>query len=191
MENNQENQVVTEQPTGSGEPVQTTPTATPIETGDKGTPVTPQPDRTFTRDEVTNILKRRLDRYQNSMYTKYGVKDSGELDSLFEKAKTYDDIIKARDEALETVAFLRNNIDANRYDDVRTYFKGKGLQFTEEELKRQLESHPEWSGKKEENPSVSNKPVTTVTPIGTASSGPTNKSEKDMAKKIFGDDLFD
>lgn len=39
-------------------------------------------DRLFTRDEVTVILRRRLDRYQNSIFEKYGVKDSSELDRV-------------------------------------------------------------------------------------------------------------
>lgn len=185
MENIEEN-VVTQQQTVDSGTDQTPATDTPTEqTGETGTPVQ-QPDRTFTRDEVTKILKRRLDRYQNSVYTKYGVKDSTELDSLFEKAKTYDDIIKARDEALEKVAFMENNINKDKYDDVRTYFKGKGLQFTEDELKRQLETHPEWINK----PQETTKPTTTITPVGTPSSGPVDKSEHEIAKRIFGNDLF-
>ena len=187
MEENQVNSVVTEQPAGSEAPVQEQSQAQPADNGNQGKPVE-QPDRTFTRDEVTKILKRRLDRYQNSMYTKYGVKDSTELDSLFDKAKSYDDIIKSRDEALEKVAFLGNNINPDKYDDIRTYFKGKGLQFTEDELKRQLESHPEWV--KQSEPVVS-KPKTTITPVGTPANGPVDRSEHDLAKRIFGEDLFD
>ena len=169
MENNEVN-VVTQQQTDGGAPVQqTTPTVNnPTDNGNQGKPVM-QPDRTFTRDEVTNILQKRLDRYRNSMYIKYGVKDS-------------------RDEALETVAFLRNNINQDKIDDIKTYFKGKGLQFTEDELKRQLESHPEWI---KQAPVQNNKPKTTVTPIGTPNNGPVDRSEHDLAKKIFGDDLFD
>jgi hypothetical protein len=148
-----------------------------------------KPDRTFTRDEVTNILKRRIDRYQNSVFNKYGVKDSAGLDDLFNKAKEHDDLIKARDEALEKVAFLGNNIDPDRYDDIRTYFKGKGLQFTEDALKQHLESHPEWV--KQVQQSVNEKPKTTITTVGTAIHTPNSKSEQEMAKKIFGDDLFD
>ena len=184
MENNQETPVVTEQPTGhQGQEPANNPTA-----GQPSGP-TQQPDRTFTRDEVTKILRNRLDRYQNSVYKKYGVKNLDEFNSLFEKAKGYDDVIKSRDEALETVAFLRNNINPDKYDDVKTYFKGKGLQFTEDALKQQLESHPEWVIKKAEE--VNKKPVTTITPVGTGSKGPIVTGEKELAKKIFGDDLFD
>lgn len=182
METNQETPVVTEQPTGQ----QGTEPANKSVTGQQSAPQ--QPDRTFTRDEVTKILRNRLDRYQNSVYRKYGVKNLDEFNSLFEKAKGYDDVIKSRDEALETVAFLRNNINPDKYDDVKTYFKGKGLQFTEDALKQQLESHPEWLKK---TSSVNQKPVTTITPVGTGTKGPITTGETELAKKIYGDDLFD
>ena len=176
---NQANPVVTEQPTGQpAEPVQQS------ATGQQSGP-TQQPDRTFTRDEVTTILKRRIDRYQNSVFNKYGVKNAAELDSLFEKAKGYDDNQRTIADLTEKVAFLGNNIDENRYDDIRTYFKGKGLQFTEDALKQQLESHPEWLKKTH----ASNKTVTTITPVGTGQQTPTGKSDKDIAEKMFGMEL--
>lgn len=140
----------------------------------------PQTDRTFTRDEVTKILKKRLDRYQNSVYQKYGVKDVDELDSLFNKAKEYDDIVRSRDEYAEKVAFLSNNINPDKYDDIRTYFKGKGLQFTEDALKQHLETHPEWVK------SVVSRPKTTITSLGTEQSGQIPIGEKEMAERMFG-----
>lgn len=181
MEMNQEKPTVTEQSTGTGTPAKNTPT---------GPQSDMQPDRTFTRDEVTRILKRRIDRYQNQMFKKYGVENSEGLDSLFEKAKGYDDILKSRDEYAEKVAFMGNNINPDRYDDIRTYFKGKGLQFSEDELKRQLETHAEWV-KQAPVQQAPSKPVTTITPVGTPSNGPVDRSEQEIAKKVFGSDLFD
>ena len=148
----------------------------------------PQPDRTFTRDEVTRILKRRIDRYQNSVLTKYGVKDASELDSLFEKAKGYDDLMNQKNEFEQQVAFLSNNINPDKYDDIKTYFKGKGLQFSNDELKRQLETHSEWL---KQAPTAPSKPTTTITPVGTAQNGPVSTGEKELARKIYGEDLFD
>lgn len=194
MENqNQETPVVTEQPTGNENTPATNETpaapADKVETGPQSD-VKPQPDRTFTRDEVTRILKRRIDRYQNNVFTKYGVKDSTELDALFEKAKGYDDIIKSRDELTEKVAFLENNINPERYDDVRTYFKGKGLPFTEEGLKTALESHPEWLKQAPEAAKPS-KPITTIRSVGTEPKSRSASDEREIAKKIYGEDLFD
>lgn len=191
MENqNQETPVVTEQPTGTDSPANNESTGSAPEINATGSKSASQPaERTFTRDEVTRILKRRIDRYQNSVFNKYGVKDSTELDALFEKAKGYDDIIKSRDELTEKVAFLGNNINPDRYDDIRTYFKGKGLQFSEDELKRQLETHPEWLNKSSE-PEKPSKPITTIK-VGTGTHSGSPTGEKELAKKIFGDDLFD
>lgn len=173
MEENQVN-VVTEQQTADAGAVQNpTPTTEPTDNGSG--------DRTFTRDEVTQILKKRLDRFKNSVYAKYGAKDSTELDALFEKAKGYDDILKSRDELTETLAFLRNNINQDKVDDIRTYFKGKGLQFTEDALKQQLETHPEWLNKSEVG-----KPKTTITTIGTEQQSKVPVGEKEMAEKMFG-----
>jgi len=195
MENqNQVTPVVTEQPTGNENTPATnespeTPTA-PQETGAGQQSDVKQPERTFSRDEVTRILKRRIDRYQKSVFTKYGVKDASEFDSLFQKAKGYDDIVKSKDELAEKVAFLENNINPERYDDVRTYFKGKGLPFTEEGLKTALESHPEWLKQAPESAKPS-KPTTTIRSVGTEPRSPSAKDEKEIAKKLFGDDLFD
>lgn len=179
MENTPETQtnevnVVTQQQTGQNEaPAQQAPT---------GQQSVQQPaDRTFTRDEVTTILKKRIDRYQNSVYKKYGVSNSDEFNALFEKAKGYDDLTHEKDELTKTVAFLRNNINPDKYDDIETYFKGKGLQFTEDELKRQLEHHPEWLNKQ-----VNNKPTTTITTLGTEQSGHKSMGEKEIAEKMFG-----
>ena len=175
MENNQETSVVTEQPTGQEEP------ATQSSSGNQST--TQPVDRTFTRDEVTQILKKRIDRYQNSVCKKYGVNNLDEITSFIDKAKQYDDVIKTRDELAETVAFLRNNINPDKYDDIKTYFKGKGLQFNEDSLKAQLESHPEWLNK------TVSKPTTTITPVGTPQTVPTSKSKKEIAEKMFGMEL--
>lgn len=181
---NEVNSVVTQQQTGNGTPESNPSVVQPTDNGDKGNSsvdMQQKPDRTFTRDEVTAILKKRIDRYQNSVFNKYGVKDAQELDSLFEKAKGYDDLIKTRDELTEKVAFMGNNINPDKYDDIRTYFKGKGLQFTEDALKQHLETHPEWIKQ-----SVASKPVTTIKPIGTEVSPKKAVGEKEMAEKMFG-----
>ena len=169
-------------PVVTSQPTEATPT---VQNGVSGeNQASNKPDRTFTRDEVTTILKRRIDRYQNSVFNKYGVKNAQELDSLFEKAKGYDDVIKSRDELTEKVAFMSNNINPDKYDDIRTYFKGKGLQFTEDALKSQLESHPEWLNK-----SVASKPKTTITTLGTEKTGQQQVGEKELAERMFGMDF--
>lgn len=147
-----------------------------------------KPDRTFTRDEVTRIVKARQDRFSNGLCKKYGVGSIKELDDLYNKHKDYDDIVTERDglkkshsEMSEKLAFLSNGIDPAREDDVRTYFKGKGLQFDEAILKEHLQSHPEWV---KANAPV--KPTTTVQKIGVQKSAPKPETELQMAEKLYG-----
>ena len=117
---NQENPVVTEQPNGQGDPSNNPPKADPVDP--KANPTTTQkPERKYTKEEVTTILKKRFDRFQAGFFSKYGVKNSKELDAMYEKHKDYDDVITERDglkkshaEMSEKIAFLENNIDPNR-----------------------------------------------------------------------------
>jgi len=148
-----------------------------------------KPDRTFTRDEVTRILKARLDRYQNGLYGKYGVKNINELDALFEKTKGYDDLVTERDglkstnsELSEKVAFMENNIDPARYDDIKTYFKGKGQIFDSGVLAEMLKTHPEWL---KQTPAVA-KPQTTFKKIGSPQSTSPIETAEMKEKRIFG-----
>lgn len=143
-----------------------------------------KPDRTFTRDEVTTILRRRLERANNSLYQKYGVKDANEFNSLLEKAKGYDSLKQERDSFSEKIAFMSNNINPDRYEDIRTYFKGKGMLFDEGVLKGLLESHPEWVTKSESAPV--GKPKTTIKVLGTEQSAQPKVTDQQLAEKVFG-----
>lgn len=148
-------------------------------------PAVAKPDRTFTRDEVTTILRRRLERANNSLYQKYSVKDVNEFNALLDKAKSYDSLKQERDSFSERIAFMSNNINPDRYEDVRTYFKGKGMIFDEGVLKGLLESHPEWVNKAAE-PVVNNTPKTTVKVLGTESHPASKPSDQARAEKMFG-----
>lgn len=148
------------------------------------------PNRTFTRDEVTKIVKTRLDRFSNGFYKKLGFEKAEDFDKVWEARKNYDDVIKERDglkttngEMTEKLAFLANNIDPDRYDDVKTFFKGKGTAFDEAILKEQLGTHPEWVKKAAVAPT---KPTTTVTKIGTTKKGPDSKTEEEVAQEMYG-----
>lgn len=173
MEENQVNPVVTEQSTGNDVPAQQASTGTEA--------ATQQAEKTYTSEQVTKFIKDRLDRYERSVFKKYGVNDAAGLDSLFEKSKGYDDILRERDEALEKVAFMGNNINPDKYDDIRTYFKGKGLQFTEDALKQHLETHPEWVMK-----AAISKPKTTIKPLGSEQQSQNPVGEKEIAERMFG-----
>lgn len=54
----------------------------------------------------------------------------------------------------EQIIFINNNIDKKRYDDVRFYFKGKELEFNEENLVNELITHPEWKQEIQTQPTI-------------------------------------
>lgn len=150
----------TEEPTGGQEK--------PVDEG-KPTPAPIEKPKTFTQEQVNKIMKSRLERDRLSFLNRYGVKDRDGLDSLIGKAQSYD-IMKERyiasktkiSELEERLAFMSNGINPDREDDIRAYFKGKGLEFNEEALINALETHPEWRKVVESD----NKPKTTIEVFG-------------------------
>lgn len=156
-----------------------TPTEIPVETPTDGNPKSveegkPNPTadeklKTFTQEQVNKIMRSRLERDRASFLNRYGVKDRDGLDSLIGKSQSYD-IMKERYEAGKTriaeleekLAFMSNNINPDREDDIRAYFKGKGLEFNEETLVNELETHPEWRKVVQ----VDDKPKTTIEVLG-------------------------
>lgn len=145
-------------------------------------------NKTFTQEQVNNLVRNRIDRERASTYKRYGVYDRDGLDSLINKSHSYDmmkeeyDNIQNRNKELEQeIAFIRQNIEPSRKEDVLAHFKGKGLEFTENELINELRTHPEWLRVNEQ----SDKPTTTIKRLGAQRSTPEPEDEK---KKVF--DLF-
>ena len=146
--------------------------------------------KTFTQEMVDEIVRTRLDRDRKATYNRYGVEDKEGLDELISKGQSYDEI-KERLELLnsenaslkEKMAFLSNNINPAREDDIRAYFKGKEIEFNETNLIKELETHPEWLKVKE----VNTAPQTTITSLG-VEHRPINRAETEdeRRKRIFG-----
>ena len=148
-----------------------------------------QETKTFTQEQVNDFVRNRIDRERNSTYKRYGVKDRDELDSLIVKSQSYDmmreqyDTLKSQNDSLQRdLAFLRQNIEPTRQEDVLAYFKGKDLDFTEENLVEALRTHPEWLRASE----VSDKPKYTFKQIGAERSYQEPKDEKKEVAKLFG-----
>lgn len=144
-------------------------------------------EKSFTQSQVNDIVRARLDSDRSRFYKRYGVKDRDELDNLVNKSQAYDVMsekyeqnIGERDSLREEVAFLRNNIEPKRYDDIRTYFKGKNVILNNENLIAELEGHPEWV-------KVNETPTTT---IQTLSPNPMDskpkEDERERASRYFG-----
>ena len=141
----------------------------PVDEGQPKPEPTADKPKTFTQEQVNKIMRSRIERDRLSFLKRYGVEDRDGLDSLIGKAQAYD-IMKERYEARgteiaelkEKLAFMTNNINPDREDDIRAYFKGKGLEFNEESLVNELETHPEWRNVVQ----VDDKPKTTIEVLG-------------------------
>ena len=143
--------------------------------------------RNFTQEQVNEIVRERLERANNSLFTRYGVENRDGLDSLIQKANAYqmmdesfNALEKERDGLKEELTFMKNNINPDRYDDIRAYFKGKGLNFDQNNLTSELTTHQEWL--------MQTPKQTTIETIGTNTGQVENSelSEKEIASKLFG-----
>lgn len=144
---------------------------------------------TFSQEQVNNFVRSRLEKYEKRLFKRYGVEDRDGLNELFGKAQSYSVMEerynnqKAENASLkEENAFLKNKINPAKYDDVRAYFKGKELEFNEENLVNELKSHGEWLSVEE-----ASAPQTTIKAIGTdPQMSIPKKDEKAEAAKLFG-----
>lgn len=178
MENNedlmQENENLDTTASAEGENEEGTNESNPIETPE-----------TFTQEQVNDFVRNRLDR----LYKRYGVENKEGLDDLVGKANSwsimserYDKVTLENNSLREENAFLKNNINPAKYDDIRAYFKGKGLEFNDETFVNELSTHNEWL-----NPEVTT-PKTTIQTIGSDPNLKTqpSKSERERALDLFG-----
>lgn len=141
-------------------------------------------ERVYSRSDVERIMRKRVERSHNSFFKRYGVTDLKGLDELFDQTKKfksmqdeYGAIQLKNSELFQENAFLRNNISPERYQDIRAYFKGNDIPFTEEALIEAMQSHPEWLKQVQ--------PVTTIKSLGTEASVNPVDNELERAKKYL------
>ena len=159
------------------QPVETTPT--PVAEGNAAS------DRTYTKAEVQDLMKRRVERSHKAFFNRYGVEDLKGLDDLMHKSKSFSDMeseygaIQLRNSELAREnAFLKNNINPEKYNDIITFFKGSGIDFSEEQLLEALKTHPEWLKVQPQ--------VTTIQKLGNEFHREDTLSDKDRAEKLLG-----
>lgn len=150
-------------------------------------------EKMFNQAQVNEFVSGRL----NKFYTRYGVKDSKELDELISKAQSYDaycelnndlnkqlnDLQIELNELKQEKMFNTNNIDPERIGDIRALFKGKELELNEENLLNELKTHAEWL---KQQPKVA-----TISVMG-SNDGEKQLPEKNarsVASDLFGYDL--
>lgn len=136
---------------------------------------TPEAERVFTQSEVNDLIKSRMNRFQEALLKKYGMSSLDELEGYLQKGIGYDELKAQGDKMNEKYAFLKNNVDDNRIDDIRTYFKGKGILMNDEELAKAIETHPEWLKK-----------ASTLKSLGAEATTPPKEDLDARASKIFG-----
>lgn len=98
----------------------------------------------LSQDKVNEIVRERLSKQEKSFYDGLKVKDGKELGDLLDKARKYDALSEEKSRLAEEIAFIRNEIDPSRADDIRTWFKGKGEAIDEKSLAEAAKAHPEW-----------------------------------------------
>lgn len=137
--------------------------------------------KTFTEQELNEIVRNRLIRQKSRLHQQLGVENDEGITALIEKVKKADEL-ESIVESLQTentlfkeqLTFIEHNIDIKRYDDVKAYFKGKELSLTPENLKAELTTHPEW---------VAQRSVQTIG--GQRQQAPV-KDERKAAMELFG-----
>ena len=171
MEENQVTPVATEQPAAEGatQAVQEEEQATATEEPKWEEPAkAEETPKTFTQDEVNAIVKERLERQESKFLERLGI-----------EAKEREGNLLSENRALrESIALIKNSVDPNREDDVRTYFKGKGIDLTEEALKEAMETHPEWRSRKEAQ--------TTIRALTPQKDQPKTEDDWEYTKRLFG-----
>ena len=140
-------------------------------------------ERTYTKAEVQNLMKRRVERSHKAFFTRYGVENLNALDELMNKSKAfgedYASIQTKNKELMREIAFLKNNINPEKYDDIITHFKGLNLDFSEEQLIEALKTHPEWLKVAPQN-------VTTIQKLGNEFHKEDLPNDKEKAEKLLG-----
>lgn len=178
---NEENIVGNEGTTTQTAEVEAVQTTTPVEES--------KPEPTFTQSQLNDIMRKRVERSHNAFFKRYGVKDLTELDNLFGKTVDLDAEITKNKELTDKYGDLETqfkdltkkygykacNIDEKKIQDIETYFKGKGIDISEETLIAELKTHPDWVNK-----------VATIQKLGAEVSAPSEADQRAEAARIFG-----
>lgn len=157
---------------------------------------TPQ---TFTKERVNELMQKRVERSHQAFFNRYGVKDLKELDDLFNRSNSvdslnqkieeltkgntdwqakYDELANNNRELTKKYAFTSRNIRPELYNDIETYFKGKGIDINEDTLNEELKTHLDWCNK-----------AGVVTDLGSEPHETNPAGEKELASKLLGVEL--
>jgi len=133
--------------------------------------------RSYTKSEVQDLMRKRVERSHRAFFTRYGVENLKGLDNLL---YGNEELRGKNLELTREVAFLKNNINPDKYEDIIAHFKGNDLEFNEETLIELLKTHPEWV-KAQPQPT---QPV--VNKIGVEGTKKPVVDERALASKLLG-----
>lgn len=138
--------------------------------------------KTFTQEQVNEIVRERLERDHASLLKQLGEDNWENVAANLKKGKGYDELAKksgettkALEEANRRICFESNNLNPERESDIVAILKGKGLEFNDENVKKELPTHPEWALQKGAAPV-----------IGSVAPKKDEDVEKQMAERIWG-----
>lgn len=116
-----------------------------------------QQEKMLTQSQVNELVGRARQEGRESamkeLLERYGVSNDVELNDVFGKGQTYDDLneefISQGDSykaALAENALLKSKISPERWEDVKLILTGKGLDVTTDNIESMIMTHPEWRG---------------------------------------------
>lgn len=111
----------------------------------------------FTQTQMNRLAGKAREEGRTSalkdLFARYGVADEDELNGIFGKGQTYDDLndeYAAQGNSIREVkaenALLRTGIVPERWDDVKAILGTKGLEVSQDNITAELATHPEWRG---------------------------------------------
>jgi len=148
-------------PTGTNTPkAPIRPAAQPAPLTKKPAGVAPQrpvDPKTQLRQRILNsIVQRRVGETKQSIFNQLGVKSEQELNALLEKVKGYEELngkFYAINTELSTLKAEKvaaaSGVRNEKIDDLLTFLKGKGLEYTPQNIQQAAQSHPEWLAQQE------------------------------------------
>lgn len=145
-----------------------------------GAEAKPETPRTFTQDEVNEIIRERLSRYDRKVAEEIGgsLEDTkGKLEALAKLQSDYDTLKASYDELYRERTFDQFGIDPERSGDIDAIMKSKNMDFTAHNLEQLLSTHPEWR-----------KQTTAFQQVGAprGDANPQGESEREKASRLFG-----
>jgi hypothetical protein len=120
---------------------------------------TPQSTQNIVRDPKTllrqkilnNIVQRRIGETKQSIYKQLGVQSEQQLQDLLGKVKGYEDLNSKFYNINTELTTLKaekvasaSGVKPEKIDDLLTFLKGKGLEYTAENIQQAVQGHPEW-----------------------------------------------